>query len=971
VAVPAAAVHPAPEPAPAAPPASASAPAASEAASAGPKIGEEIVVTGSRIRRKELSTPAPVVVIGREQIQSSGLMSVGDFLQAIPEQGNATNTSVNNGGDGSTNISLRGLGAERTLVLIDGKRFIGGVPGGGSLYDPGVDLNSIPSAAIERIEILKDGASAVYGSDAIGGVVNIITRKHFNAVEATASRSISQHGDSGVTDISVLGGAASEKGSFSFGAGYYQQDSLFAASRDWAKYAKTYDYMTGQEYDGGSSAIPQGRVSIDPSKCSTQLCKDLLAAYGPGVKNFMPDSSTPDEIKLPLVDGWRRYSSADAYNFQAVNFLITPSDRTSLFANGDYFLGGGARAYFHSTFVHRRSSTMLAPVPIFTSNFGLVLSGANEHNPFGVDITDVRRRFVEGGGRSQAQSISTMHVITGIDGSLPDSFGVLSKWIYDVSFTYARNDSTVTTNGSLNTQLVGQGLGPSKDGVCYSDTSYATPIAGCTPVDLFGGTMDSAMANTLGAFTGINHGFNQSSIVDANLSGDLFKLAAERAIALAIGYEYRNEYGFYTYNPIAIAGNDSDYAGNDTSGRYHVHEGYAELRIPVIEKVPGAESLDLEAALRLSNFSSFGGASTYKVGLRYSPIRDVTLRGTVSTGYRAPGISSLYGGTGPNAESATDPCGGAATPALAEQCAAELKRGGGGTAAVANGDDITQVMSTSGGNPDLKPEKANVYTFGVVVEPRSLIKNFSITADLYGIDISDTIDYITTPVILAGCYPGEGKTPNQAYCDLIQRGSDGRIIDVKDVLQNVGKLSTTGLDLSLRYRIPTTFGRFTLSGDSSFLFKMNKTLADGTLVKGLNNYDLGVYPTLKLNLGVAYNIGGFLASVRGRLVGSYHECADATQGGISSGSGLCYLNPTVDGTAAYPTHQVPAYMTLDLHLAYALKLSGNTLTVAAGMRNLFNTDPPRVYNSSGQTNSDPTTYDYVGRTVYGQLRIAL
>jgi iron complex outermembrane receptor protein len=551
VPVPAAAVQPAPAaaaPAPAVP--TAAAPVAPEATAGGPKIGEEIVVTGSRIRRKELSTPAPVVVIGREQIQASGQMSVGDFLQAIPEQGNATNTAVNNGGDGSTTISLRGIGSERTLVLIDGKRFIGGVPGGGNLYDPGVDLNSIPSGAIERIEILKDGASAVYGSDAIGGVVNIITRKHYNAVEATATRSISQHGDSGVTDVSVLGGSASDKGSFSFGAGYYQQSALLAGARDWAAFAKAWDYMAGQEYDTGSSRIPQGRMQVDPSKCSTQLCKDLLAKYGPGARQFMPDTQTPNPEKAPLVDGWRAYTTADAYNFQAVNYLITPSDRTSVFANGDYFLGGGARAYFHSTYVNRRSSTMLAPVPMDTGSFGIIYSGSNEYNPFGIDILDARRRFVEGGGRSQAVDVSTLHIVTGIDGSLPASLGVLSNWIYDASLTYSRNSSTVTTTGTLNTQLVAQGLGPSKDGICYTDNTYATPIPGCNPVNWFGGagTITPEMAKSLGAFRGINHGFNQSVILDANISGDLFNLAADRAVALAVGYEYRNEYGFYNYN---------------------------------------------------------------------------------------------------------------------------------------------------------------------------------------------------------------------------------------------------------------------------------------------------------------------------------------------------------------------------------------------------------------------------------------
>ncbi|MFL5298997.1 MAG: TonB-dependent receptor plug domain-containing protein, partial [Anaeromyxobacteraceae bacterium] len=344
------------------------------------KLGEEIVVTGSRIRRKELTSPAPVAVIGREQIQSSGRITVGDFLQAIPEQGNAINTTFNNGGNGSTEISLRNLGSQRTLVLVDGKRFISGTPGGGSLADPGADLNSIPTAAIERIEILKDGASALYGSDAIGGVVNIITRKHFNAVEASATQSLTQHGDGSVTDLNLIGGAASDEGGFSLGVGYFKQNSLAASARDWARFAQGFDYAAQTEAPAGSATAPAGSALVDPSKCSTPLCTALAGAYGAGANTFVPvagGATAPagfPVVTVPGVGSWRKFNPAtDTYNFQAVNFLVTPSDRFSLYGNGDYKLGGGARAYFHSTLVNRQSSTKLAPVPIVANGFGTQL----------------------------------------------------------------------------------------------------------------------------------------------------------------------------------------------------------------------------------------------------------------------------------------------------------------------------------------------------------------------------------------------------------------------------------------------------------------------------------------------------------------------------------------------------------------------------------------------------------------------
>src|SRR5882762_9979097 len=314
---------------------------------------EEIIVTGSRVRRKDLTTPAPVTVISRDQITASGVASIGDFLQQMPEQTGSLNTNVNNGGDGQTQINLRNLGANRTLVLVDGKRWVNGGSGAGTA----VDLNSIPTAAIERVEILKDGASAVYGSDAIGGVVNIITRRRVSGTELNGYVGASPHGDANQYDFNLTTGASGDKGSFLISGGYFKQESMLAGNRDWATKALTYNYATQTINPGGSGTIPAGRAAVDPSTCSTKLCTDLLAAYGPGTKTFINDSNTKDPVGNPVVDGWRRYISSgptnDLYNYQSVNFLITPSTRISLFTNGDYHLSDFARAYVQGSFVNR------------------------------------------------------------------------------------------------------------------------------------------------------------------------------------------------------------------------------------------------------------------------------------------------------------------------------------------------------------------------------------------------------------------------------------------------------------------------------------------------------------------------------------------------------------------------------------------------------------------------------------------
>jgi iron complex outermembrane receptor protein len=951
---------------------------------------EEITVTGSRVRRKDLTTPAPVTVITREQIQSSGQVSLGDFLQTLPEQGNATNTTVNNGGDGTTNISLRSLGANRTLVLLDGKRFVEGGGGAGStLGDAAVDLNSIPTSAVERVEILKDGASAVYGSDAIGGVVNIITRKRMNGTEVSAYYGTSQHGDARQEDVSLLSGISGDKGGFMFGLGYFNQDSMLAANRDWAKFALSYDYAGQVTGPGGSSRVPQGRARINPASCLTTsiatqngtstLCKDLQNAFGVGAKQYINTGAGDPKA----VDGWRPYVAADAYNFQAVNYLITPSQRIQLFGKGDYQLTNFARAYFQASYVNRQSSNQLAPAPMDTGSYGVVIDAANAFNPFGVQISDARRRLIEGGGRQQGQDITTIRGIAGIDGTLPEVAGPLAGWYWDVSANFGRNGGTTTTQGSLNTAQVGNALGPSyrdANGVlqCGTDpTKGGTgPIANCTPANWFAGTgpLTPDMITALGGYTGINNGLNQMAQVEANVNGEIFRLAADRPASIAVGYSYRREYGFYEYNPVSLAGNDSDYNGHNTKGSYNLNEGYAELSLPIANNMQFIENLEAQAAIRVFNYSSFGSDFTYKFGGLYRPIRDVTVRGTYSTGFRAPGITSLYGGSGPNAESASDPCGATTDPTMVAQCNRALKRGG-GTNGANNGDDNVQINSTSGGNALLQPEKANIFTAGIVIQP-SFLRNLSITADYYNISITKTIGFITTPVILQGCYPGAGGTPNAAMCDLVLRGPNGQIRDVTDVLQNQGDLKTSGIDLAVRYVQPTEFGRFGFQFDSNFLLTMDQSLINGRVLHGVNQYDLGVNPTVKFNAGVSYaGVGaltGFNAGLRARFIGGFTECADpkGINAGFSDGAGLC--SPDVNGAGAavantFPSHSVGAYVDFDLALSYLLKTSFGSTTFSTGIHNLLNTDPPGVYDTAASTNSDPSTYDYIGRFVYAQI----
>jgi outer membrane receptor protein involved in Fe transport len=931
---------------------------------------EEIVVTGSRVRRKDLTTPAPVTVLTRQQIQSSAVASVGDFLQMMPEQGNATNTAVNNGGNGTTQISLRSLGASRTLVLVDGKRYV--YSGGGA--DNTVDLNSIPTAAIERIEVLKDGASAIYGSDAIAGVVNIITRRRLNTTEASAYGGTSQHGDGQVYDFSVTSGTTGEKGAFLFGAGYYDQHSFLAGNRDWARYALRYNYRTGLERRAGSINIPQGIVlGLDPSPtspgnppCPTVACSQLFAKYGAGADNFIYDPGNP----LSTATGFRRFVDPDdRYNYQAINFLITPSQRVSLFTNGEYRLHESARAYFQGSFVNRQSSNFLAPEPLNTDNFGIVLSAANAYNPFGQDIS-VGKRLVSASGRSASSDIDTFRAVGGLDGTLPAELGPLKGFFYDVSFNYGRSTGTTTTNGSINAISTSAALGPTftdTNGVPQCGTDAAHQVVGCTPANVFGVANPTAAQLTgLGFEQLVNRGFNQQTEIQANLNGELFPLLSERPIGIAVGYAYRREYGGFI--PDAVAAQtfvnpsgfnsfvDSDYGSAATRGSYYVNEGYGELSLPVISGAPGIDDLEASAAVRVFNYSTFGSDATYKFGVRYRPIRDITLRGTYSTAFRAPSVPELFTGVAPSAEPATDPCAAAQSPtgAVAAACGS----------AVNNTDQNNQINSNVGGNALLQPETAKSLTLGVVIEPQ-MVRGLSLTADYFHIKVDNLIIGGANSVngfaqnYLNACY-GSGSPVLPDACTHIHRNNRNIIILIDDFNVNKGDLTTDGVDIAARYTTPTDFGRFGFLFDASYLIKYDQNIF--SLIRGRGNFDLGVNPSFKFNAGVNYSLAGLSVGVLGHYIGSFRECPS---GGGSNVGGTCYANDARPA-GPLPYHKVPQEMTFDIFASYLLRNPFGNTTIAAGMRNVLNTDPVRVYNSF-LSYADPSAYDFVGRFIYGRV----
>jgi len=941
---------------------------------------EEITVTGSRVRRKDLTTPAPITVISKEQVQASGKVSIGDFLQSLPEQGNAINTSVNNGGNGATRVSLRGLGVERTLVLLNGRRF---VPGGNGA-NSSVDLNSIPTAAVERIEVLKDGASAVYGSDAIGGVINLITRKKYNGADVTGYTGTSTHADGTIYDINATAGTSGERGSFLFSGGYYQQKSVLAGDRTFpgSNIPVALSATQGQ-ISQGSTTVPAGTIVLPacPRSGPVPGCVGTpypnpgndprLAAYNQLV---LANPTTATFIRDQDTGTFRAFKGAllpenggDGYNFQPENYLVTPQQRISLFSTGDTRLGSSARAYIEGSYVNRQSDQKLAAEPLLTDVEGITVSKDNFYNPFGADFGAVRRRLLEFGNRRTAQDIDTFRVVGGVDGTLPDEAGPVKGWFWDLSINYGRTEGTVVKTGNLKRPNLAAALGPSMpiNGVptCVSRAGDPTSaIAGCVPLNLFGGpgTISPDQITNL-TFTGNLRGTNQMTAFNFNTAGELFKLLADRPVGLALGYEYRFLTGENIPDPITVAGDTTGNKGEITKGHYYANEGYGELSLPIVNNLPGAENIEATAAARVFNYSTFGTDATYKFGGRWTLVRDFTVRGTYSTGFRAPSISDLFLGQADSFPPVSDPCRG---PSVPNAGPAPASCG----AAANNGDAQTQLRARIGGNPLLQAETAKIYTAGVVFEPR-WVKNLSMTLDYYNVTVNQSITTIGSSVILASCYPSDAQAAAGAvpkYCDKIQRDPvTQRITNISDTNVNVGQDATDGIDVALNYALPTEYGRFGFIFDGTWLHKFDRTLADGTVIRGRGNFDLnsqgtgGVYPNFKFVSGVRWSFKGLDLGVNTRFLSSFIECG--TPAGIFNGSGLCYVDRG-------NKRDVEAYNTWDVFASYVFGTPAGRTTLGAGVTNVFNRAPAVIYNGFTAA-SDPTAYSdgFIGRFFYARV----
>jgi iron complex outermembrane receptor protein len=916
--------------------------AAPPAAEAGD--GDSIIVTGSRIRRDPLEAAAPITSIDKAAIDRTGLTSIADVLQRLPGSAGGLNSrfnrSGNNGnppdgggvGAGSAEIDLRYLGSRRSLVLLDGQRFVNGSSASGI---PGaVDLNAIPEGMIERVEVLRDGASTIYGSDAIAGVVNIITKSNQKGFLFTGQLGAYEPGDGVTQSYGVSWGTKNEDSGTSLvvGVNYNKQGSVFAGDR--AHYAFPTPGATACT-SNCSGATPLGRISL-PDADGNRLTLTLRAPVTTGAPNF--------DINNPTGGDYKTFTTADRFNFRPYNYLLTPNVRYGGFVNFKQAFSDAVNLNLKFLYNHRSSDNQAAPVPIsFGPEAGngnlldtIVVSADNPYNPFGELNSDTfyafNRRFLEGGPRHFSQTVDTMYVTGGLDGKFSIGGG---DWYWDVNATYGTNDAHQTMTGNVNAAKLVQALGPVAN--CTGD---------CVPFNMFGG-FGSVTQAMLDYVTFEQNDKSSQTLFDVtgNITGSLFELPAG-PLGVAVGVEHRRERGTFDPDPIVAAGLSSDIPALPSAGSYHVNEVYGELSIPILKGVPFFDLLEGSAAARYSDYSTSGSNTTLKAGLNWKPFSDLRLRGTWAQGFRAPSIGELFGARSRfDGSTGNDPCSNytAGSATTAANCAAA-----GVPANYVQLDNGFPVVT--GGNTLLKPEKSESWVFGGVYSPswarnNGFASSLSLEVDYYSIKVDNAISPIDPVVLLSNCY----DRGDALSCSFISRTGTGTITQIRGVLQNIGGLKSEGIDATLTYRSPAVgAGTIGFTVASNFLLGFSSTLPSetgSTTIEYKGTEQAGpsgtsqAYPKFKATGTLDWSSRSFMASLTGRYIDKVTEPQQSD-------------------------NVMKATFYLDAQFAISPAMWDNRYTLTLGINNVLAKRAPDCLSCGS---FDPTTYDMPDRFGYARL----
>ncbi len=993
------------------------APAATTSAAPSTAQLGKIEVTGTRIKRTDVETAQPVTIITAAEIKATGLQSVGDILQNISSAGASLNTQFNNGGNGSTEISLRNLGSVRTLVLINGQRVDAGLGGA-------VDLNNIPVSIVDHIEVLQDGASAVYGSDAIAGVINIITVKNFSGAQANAYLGMFDGKNDGATgwdgktqeyDFTI--GSSTDRSGLVFNAMYVNQNPIFAGNRTISKEP----YIGGGQASGSSFAATGRFIMINPGNTSSvngcNFYPNYGTASGESVCSFTQANPPNND---PTLSSFKPWSNASRFNYAPLNYLVTPNERTSLFIQGHYDLADNLTFNTMGTYTNRVSQQQLAPTTIaigaggYTSNGQLIgISAQNPYNPWGKNIVANSatgtsspacfkagtcdelafgyRRGLETGDRVFNQNVDSF----GFRGGFNGYFNMLGgEWDWDANYNFGRNYETDITDGLVNNSNLALALGPAflPAGDANIPSNYqcgtaADPVPGCVPFNYFGGynlatgqgSITPAMAQWV-AYQ--DHAVMVENMRDytTNITGSLFDLPAG-PLQIAAGLEYLEHDGYSYPDATTASGNSTGNVTEATQGRESTNAEYVELNVPLVSDVPFMKNVSLDLANRWSQFKWVGGnpgtanagvqqtaANTSgRAALRWQATDSFLMRGSWSQGFRIPSISEFFFGNSDSYPSLTDPCVSPSAPTV----------GCGASTTQPNG----QIKSTVGGNPLLTPERSISETAGFVYSP-GWFPGFDFSADYYKINVTNAISALPAQTILNGCYYGG----NANYCSLIKRtgggsGANGFITDVVDTNVNIGGIKTEGVDVNADYKFPSTsIGDFKANLDVTFLKQYVETIAFGTGAPGspiLSSQEesgttggagggvTGGFPKQRANFALNWNYGDWSAVWNVSYIsGMIEDCASTVLINPPSRCPLSGPFPFTIGTQTL--NHIGATTYQDIAGTYHMDAWNTDFTI--GIRNLWDKEPP-IAMSSFANSFLPTYYRAPGRFFYGKVTV--
>ncbi len=939
-----------------------------------PQKIEKIEVTGSRIPSPTLTSESPVNVISSQDIQYTGLTSTSDILNQLPQVSPAQGSNLSNGSTGTSDINLRGLGGQRTLVLIDGKR----LPAGSPIYYP-TNINAIPSTLIQRVEILSGGASSIYGSDAVAGVVNFIMNDHFEGVQLDWNGNGYNHNQhSWVSDL-VAGKQATNPEQFSV-PGNVSLDGR----------TQTFSATIGSNFaDGKGNATiyfewrNQDAVlqkSRDFSECSLEGSNKGYICGGSGTSypgQFTDFSNYAITIKNPAGDVRNYVGSQDQFNFAPYNYFQRPDVRYLFNAFLHYDVLPQVRTYAEFDFMDDKTDAQIAPSGSFFQGFTLKDSNPLLSQSFkdAVGITPdhpslvyIGRRNLEGGGRDDNFRYDNYRVVLGAKGSVLDD-----KWDYNAWWQSGKNIMQRTYLNDFSVARLAKAFDVVTDpatGLPACASKLDGTDKNCVPYDIFhiGGVTQAAL-NYLQT-PGFETGYTSQSVVGLTVSSDLGSAYgwtlpwAKDGVGFAAGIERRVEKLVANVDAEFDTGDLAGQGGatHGVSGQFTVLEPYAEVRVPVVQRQPMAYDLTVTGAYRYSNYSTNKTTNSYGLGADWAPIREVKARGSYQQAVRAANIIELFTPQGYNLFNGTDPCAGPTPSATLAQCVRT-----GATAAQYGkipANPAGQYNYLQGGNPNLDPETAKTYTLGIVLQPMA---NLSATLDYWHYDVENVIGVVPPTQALQNCV-NQGKN-----CDLIFRGPNGNLWQpnsgyVLGTNQNLGFIKTNGIDLTANWLTPIEgWGSAGLAFQGTWL---NQFLVEP--IPGGGSYDCaGLYgptcgvpaPTWKSRLQGVWNTPWNVnAAVTWRYVGAVSlDYSDS--------------NPLLAG-AYFPGDQhIGAQNYFDLALQWN---ATKNFTIRGGVNNIFDRDPPVVSSTAnagqglpavagpayGNGNTFPQAYDTLGRNFF-------